>query len=104
MVLTEPQPQQAERLLTTREVAERCRVSTKTVCSWIKPGVMKNGVLVHLSGEMIGGHYRVSEAALAEFRRLCNPETWRATAEEQERERAQAKRDVKRVKQKLGVE
>lgn len=103
-ILDVPDSQAEPRYLTTGEIARQHRVSTHCVVGWIKRGVVKHGVVVRLEGEQIGRCWRVTVAALADFRRKCNPETWRKVAEEQERERKAAKRDVKRVKAKLGMD
>lgn len=50
-----------ERLLTVQEVAERLRLSTRTVRLWLQTGRLK--------GLRVGGRWRVRDSDLMEFLR-----------------------------------
>lgn len=91
-----------KRRLSIRQVADRTGYTVGAVHNWIKNGVRKNGVIVRLQAEMLGGQYRIRRADLREFRRLCNPDTWKEAAEKQEAEKRQAKRDQDRLRDRLG--
>lgn len=90
--------------LTPSEVAERCRVSVQSVYHWINHGIRKNGVVVQLEANTFGDLYRITEEALRAFSRRCDRRVWQAAAQEQETERKQARRDQKRLRQRLNTQ
>ena len=93
---------QAEEYLTPEEVAKRKRVHISTVYRWINDGVPIGGVVVHLKSIRVGGRQtRISQEALDQFDNECNPEEWRQIALRQERERREAKKDGKRLRERL---
>ena len=89
-------------LYTVAEVARLRRKTIQCVHHWIRRGVRKNGVVVYLDAQPNGGTWLISEEALREFDRKCDPRTWKRAAERQDAERRQARRDQERLRKKLG--
>lgn len=84
------------------EIAASRGVTPGAVYRWIRVGVRVGGVVVRLKSVRCGGSVRVRLDDLEEFDRLCNPEPWRQAALQQERERRDARRDRKKLKDRLG--
>ncbi len=61
--------------LTPAQVAAENGLSDpETVVRWIRRGVKVDGRVVRLAGERLGGRWRISRAAVDDFRRACNPD------------------------------
>lgn len=97
MVSTSTEP----KYFSVEEVAAHFAVAIPTVYRWITQGVLIGGAVVRLAAFRIGGIQRISQENIDDFVRACNPEEWRQVALRQEKERREAKKDRKRLHEKL---
>lgn len=94
---------QGEKLLSTREVAERLQVHHGTVYAYIKQGVPRLGGRIRLRAVKLG-RYRVPESALQEFLKALGataPVDFTGEEARRERERRECS---ERMRKRLGIE
>jgi hypothetical protein len=90
--------------LSPQRIAATYGFTSYAVLRWINDGITVGGHQVRLAAEKIGKSWRVRTEDWEEFRRLCNPATWREIAERQQGERKEAGAAARREEQELAAD